>query len=73
MSSLDWPALLRAGLRGLGLKPEEFWSLTPAELQLMLGDPGKSGPLLSTGLEALMAAYPDTEQKDDGYERRQRI
>ncbi len=39
----------------------------------MLGDPGKSGPLLSTGLEALMAAYPDKETKDDGDDGRQRI
>lgn len=66
MSRLDWPALMRVGLRGLHLQPEVFWALTPAEFQLMVGDPGKSGPLLSTGLEALMAAYPDNENKDDG-------
>jgi uncharacterized phage protein (TIGR02216 family) len=59
MKGLDWPALLKVGVQGLGLSPDAFWSLTPAELQLMLGDPGKSGPLLSTGLDTLMAAYPD--------------
>ena len=59
MSGLDWPALLRAGIQGLRLSPDAFWALTPAELQLMLGDPGRSGPLLSSGLDALMAAYPD--------------
>lgn len=73
MKSLDWPALLLIGIRGLGLKPDEFWTLTPAELQLMLGDPGKSGPLLSSGLAALMSAYPDKETKDDGDDGRQRI
>ena len=73
MTSLDWPELLRVGVRGLGLKPDEFWALTPAELQLMLGDPGKSGPLLSSGLEALMSAYPDKEAKDEGNDGRQRI
>jgi uncharacterized phage protein (TIGR02216 family) len=52
------------------LKPDDFWALTPAELQLMLGDPGTSGPLLSTGLDALMAAYPDKVKKDDGNDRR---
>ncbi|WP_375227422.1 rcc01693 family protein [Roseobacter sp. S98] len=62
--SLDWPALLRAGVRGLGLKPDEFWKLTPAELRLMLGEPGTSGPLLSSGLQALMDAWPDEEKKD---------
>ncbi|GFE49892.1 hypothetical protein So717_16450 [Roseobacter cerasinus] len=66
MSRLDWPALMRVGLRGLRLEPEVFWALTPAELQIMLGDPAQSGPLLSTGLEALMAAYPDNDDKDDG-------
>lgn len=60
MTQVDWPALMRAGFQGLGLAPDVFWSLTPAELQLMLGDPAKSGPLLSSGLDALMAAYPDT-------------
>ncbi len=68
MSRIEWPALMRAGLRGLGLAPEEFWALTPAELQLMLGDPASSGPLLSDGLEALMAAYPDhrdTRQEEE--------
>jgi uncharacterized phage protein (TIGR02216 family) len=68
MSRIEWPALMRAGLRGLGLAPEEFWALTPAELQLMLGNPASSGPLLSKGLEALMAAYPDS--RDTGQEEK---
>lgn len=50
---------MRAGLKGLGLAPDAFWQLTPAELRLMLGDTGAQAPLLSKGLEALMAAYPD--------------
>ena len=56
---LDWPALMRAGLQGLRLDPAAFWALTPAELQVMLGDPRQSAPLLSDGLHALMAAWPD--------------
>lgn len=59
---LDWPALMRAGMQGLRLKPEEFWALTPGELQMMLGTAGQNGPLLSDGLAALMAAYPDTKK-----------
>ncbi|WP_439148960.1 rcc01693 family protein [Sulfitobacter sp.] len=61
---LDWPALMRAGLKGLGLTPDEFWALTPAELQLMLGTTAAQAPLLSDGLAALMAAYPDTSERD---------
>lgn len=59
MNQIEWPLLMQAGMRSLGLKPEAFWALTPAELKLMLGDPAKTGPLLSSGLETLMAAYPD--------------
>jgi uncharacterized phage protein (TIGR02216 family) len=55
---------MRAGLRGLGLRPAEFWSLTPAELHLLLG--GGSAPLGRSGLDALMAAYPDKRgDRDD--------
>lgn len=61
---LDWPALLRAGVQGLRLEPSVFWALSPAELQLMLGDPSQSAPLLSEGLDALMAAWPDENEGD---------
>lgn len=59
MGGLDWAALLRAGVRGLGLKPDEFWALSPAELALMLGqDEGRAG-MDRAGLSALAKAYPD--------------
>lgn len=61
---IDWPALMRAGFRGLRLDPDAFWALTPAELQLMLGEPGTQAPLLSDGLAALMAAYPDNPERE---------
>jgi uncharacterized phage protein (TIGR02216 family) len=53
---------MRAGIKGLGLRPAEFWALTPAELMLMLGQDAGDAPLLSDGLAALMAAYPDSEK-----------
>lgn len=72
MSGFDWPALMHAGLQGLRLKPWEFWALTPAELRLMLGQGGRAqGPLTRKGLDALLAAYPDTE-KDQGDDRSRR-
>ncbi len=55
---LDWPALMRAGLQHLRLSPDAFWALTPAELLLMLGLDGR-GALDRTGLDRLLAAYPD--------------
>lgn len=61
---LDWPALMRAGLQGLRLTPDVFWDLTPAELQLMLGEPGRTAPLLSKGLDALIAAWPDDTERN---------
>ncbi len=59
MTKFDWPTLMKAGLRGLQLKPDEFWALTPAELRLMLGNDSGSAPLGRAGLVALLAAYPD--------------
>ena len=63
----NWPALMQAGMRGLGLKPHEFWALTPAELELMLGPQAGIAPLRRGGLEALMADFPDApNEKKDG-------
>ena len=67
MSGLDWPGLMRVGLHGLGLAPDQFWALTPGELQVMLGRTGAQAPMLSDGLAALMAAYPDRKEgRDNG-------
>jgi uncharacterized phage protein (TIGR02216 family) len=51
---------MRAGLRGLGLKPAEFWALTPAELMLMLGlEDGGATAFGRDKLAELSALYPD--------------
>lgn len=55
----DWGALLRAGLGRLGLRPAEFWALTPAELMLMLGTGRTPVPMGRAGFEALAGAWPD--------------
>ena len=60
MTTLDWPGLLRVGLREAGLRPHEFWALTPVELMLILGRDGERLPLSRTGLDALLRRYPDT-------------
>ena len=59
MSGFDWPALMRAGMRGLGLRPDQFWQLTPAELLLMLGANAADAPMGRARLEELAKAYPD--------------
>ncbi|WP_170770526.1 rcc01693 family protein [Ruegeria lacuscaerulensis] len=69
MSGFDWPALMRAGMTGLRLTPDQFWRLTPAELRLMLGQGAGVPAMNRAGLDALLAAYPDKEQgerDDDG-------
>ncbi|TCP61927.1 putative phage protein (TIGR02216 family) [Rhodovulum bhavnagarense] len=63
MTGFDWGALMRAGIRGLGLKPAEFWALTPAELMLMLGAGGGSTPMTRARLEELARAFPDHMHK----------
>jgi len=58
---MDWPNLLRAGLHDLRLRPDQFWALTPAELQIMLGLDQRLLPLARDRFEALQAAYPDIQ------------
>ncbi len=73
MLRIDWPGLMRAGLLGLGLRPDEFWRLTPAELRIMLGVDGPAAPLNRARLEELARAFPDRapktemEARDGGY------
>ena len=58
---MDWPNLLRAGLHGLRLRPAEFWALTPAELQVMLGLDAKLMPMARDRLAELgarLSRYP---------------
>ena len=56
---LDWAGLMRAGLQGLRLHPDQFWALTPAELGLMLGM-GPTAPRMTRDrLAHLAARYPD--------------
>jgi uncharacterized phage protein (TIGR02216 family) len=52
-------------MAGLGLRPEEFWKLTPAELALMLGDPAGAVPLGRARLDELRRAFPDAERTED--------
>ncbi|MBN2906138.1 MAG: phage tail assembly chaperone [Rhodobacteraceae bacterium] len=59
MAGFDWGALMRAGVLGLGLRPAEFWALTPAELMLMLGAGGGPAPMSRARLEELARAFPD--------------
>lgn len=57
--TLDWPGLLRVGLRQLGLTPEAFWRLTPVELRILSGAEALVPPLTRARLEELARAYPD--------------
>lgn len=58
-SGLDWPGLMRAGMRQLGLRPDQFWALTPAELALMLGIEADTPIMTRNRLAELAARYPD--------------
>jgi len=58
----DWAGLMRAGL-ALGLRPAEFWALTPVELEMLLGRGSGPGALDRARLEELAAAFPDDNGK----------
>ena len=64
MTSIDWHALATVGLRHLGLRPAEFWALTPAELRIMLGPVEAQAPMARAAMERLMARFPDHPGKD---------
>ena len=59
---LDWPGLMRAGITGLRLQPAQFWELTPVELRLLLGQGAGTGAMDRSGLQDLMASFPDGPQ-----------
>jgi uncharacterized phage protein (TIGR02216 family) len=59
MAGLDWAGMMRAGLTGLRLRPDEFWALTPAELMLMLGIGQGPRPMARDRLDDLIRAFPD--------------
>ena len=68
MRGFEWPLLMRAGVRGLGLRPADFWALTPAELALLFGEDSGELPMDRAGLAALEARFPDLARidPDDG-------
>lgn len=57
----DWPGLMRLGVGRLGLAPETFWNLTPAELLAVAGLEAPGGAAMGrAAFEALAARFPDT-------------
>lgn len=56
---MDWPGLMRAGMGRLGLLPDQFWALTPAELALMLGVEAGASGMTRERLEELAGRFPD--------------
>ncbi|WP_296424105.1 rcc01693 family protein [Yoonia sp.] len=65
MIGLDWPGLMRAGLHGLRLTPREFWALTPAELQVMLGLTKANAPMGRDRLDELQRSFPDKPKDNE--------
>jgi len=67
MSGFDWPALMRAGIAGLHLRPADFWALTPVELMLLLGVEGGRAPMGRARLMELARAYPDCAEMEESH------
>jgi len=68
MQKFNWVELMRLGMLHLQLSPDQFWALTPAELVVMSGADAKAAAVLTrSGLDALMAQYPDKNlRSEDG-------
>jgi uncharacterized phage protein (TIGR02216 family) len=69
---IDWDNLMRLGLGVLRLEPDAFWGMTPIELLRALEGSGVvpvgGTGLRRSGLERLMAAYPDVANSPDAVE-----
>lgn len=65
MTRVAWPKLMRLGMVRLGLAPDVFWDLTPAELFLLAGVDGAPEALKRAGLDALLARFPDAAPAQD--------
>lgn len=65
MTRVAWPALMRLGMVNLGLAPQAFWDLTPAELFLLAGITPGERPMDRAGLAALMVRFPDAKRVPD--------
>jgi uncharacterized phage protein (TIGR02216 family) len=61
---------MRLGLVELRLAPEVFWGLTPAELMLMAGFDDAPAALGRSGLEALLARFPDPPRPERNEEEK---
>jgi uncharacterized phage protein (TIGR02216 family) len=60
MTRIDWPGLMRVGIGQLGLAPEVFWRLTPAELHMLTGpDQPVPVPFSRARLDALVQGIAD--------------
>lgn len=59
MKRIAWAGLMRLGLMRLGLAPEVFWSLTPAELMLIAGESGAPRAMSRAVFGKLAARFPD--------------
>ncbi|EBA16160.1 hypothetical protein RSK20926_20580 [Roseobacter sp. SK209-2-6] len=65
MTGLDWQGMLHLGVGRLGLRPEAFWKLTPAEFFLMLGPNQSMGPMQRDTLKRLMESFPDLKDPSE--------
>ena len=68
--ALDWPALLRAGLLALRLRPADFWALTPGELGLLLGLDARPLPMDRARFLTLSEQHPDRRANPRGTDER---
>jgi uncharacterized phage protein (TIGR02216 family) len=59
MRRIAWAGLMRLGLLRLGLAPDVFWSLTPAELMLLAGEGEAPRAMTRAGFAELAARFPD--------------
>lgn len=61
---INWLPWMQVGLRTLSLRPECFWSLTPAELMFLVGQDPAAVPFGRDQLTDLCDRFPDEKRTD---------
>jgi len=61
---INWRPWMDVGLRTLGLQPNCFWSLTPAELMFLIGQFPQENAFGRDQLSDLCARFPDEKRTE---------
>ena len=64
MNRFDWPALMRAGMHGLGLRPDQFRPLPPPSYFSFSGRTQEQRHSTARGFSISQTEFPDQDRRE---------